>query len=191
MRPACRVAQRARASARAPASCRVGVEVQKHARNPTPYILCSFFAKQMCRGLLLVCGVWGPNYYSAAVSWRRGPPPRVRAADSLSASRGSEHRSRIGRDVGAPAPPIQPIEDEKIDKKKPWTQEEDDTAPTRRKQQRARGRPRAEIAKHLPGRNGKQCRERWHNRQRSGDPVVRRVAAGGGCDAAATSRRGQ
>ena len=31
----------------------------------------------------------------------------------------------------------------------------------------------AEIAKHLPGRNGKQCRERWHNQL---DPAIRKDA---------------
>jgi len=31
----------------------------------------------------------------------------------------------------------------------------------------------AEIAKYLPGRNGKQCRERWHNQL---DPAIRKDA---------------
>ena len=56
-------------------------------------------------------------------------------------------------------------EEEEVAKKRPWTQEEDDTVRKLVAEQRGvDGANRwAEIAKYLPGRNGKQCRERWHN----------------------------
>ena len=64
-------------------------------------------------------------------------------------------------------PPERPMtkEEEAIAKKRPWTQEEDDTVRKLVAEQRGvDGASRwAEIAKWLPGRNGKQCRERWHN----------------------------
>eukprot|EP00741_Cyanophora_paradoxa_P014306 tig00020780_g13797.t2 len=45
--------------------------------------------------------------------------------------------------------------------KGPWTKEEDDTVINLVRQYGAK--KWSEIAKHLPGRIGKQCRERWHN----------------------------
>ena len=58
---------------------------------------------------------------------------------------------------------------------RPWTQEEDDTVRRLVAEQRGvDGANRwAEIAKYLPGRNGKQCRERWHNQL---DPAIRKDA---------------
>ena len=68
-----------------------------------------------------------------------------------------------------------PAVDDEIAKKRPWTQEEDDTV--RRLVHEQRGvdgaNKWAEIAKYLPGRNGKQCRERWHNQL---DPAIRKDA---------------
>ena len=45
--------------------------------------------------------------------------------------------------------------------RKQWTQEEDDTV--RRLVQDHGTRAWTVVAQHLPGRTGKQCRERWHN----------------------------
>ena len=58
---------------------------------------------------------------------------------------------------------------------RPWTLEEDDTVRRLVAEQRGvDGANRwAEIAKYLPGRNGKQCRERWHNQL---DPAIRKDA---------------
>merc|ERR1719310_1170030 len=76
--------------------------------------------------------------------------------------------------MGAPPPPLDPMEEE-IAKKRPWSQEEDDTVRRLVAEQRGvDGANRwAEIAKYLPGRNGKQCRERWHNQL---DPAIRKDA---------------
>ena len=72
-------------------------------------------------------------------------------------------------------PPALSAEEEAIAKKRPWTQEEDDTVRRLVAEQRGvDGANRwAEIAKYLPGRNGKQCRERWHNQL---DPAIRKDA---------------
>merc|ERR1719440_1885947 len=74
-----------------------------------------------------------------------------------------------------PLPPAKPMtkEEEREAKKRPWTQEEDDTVRRLVAEQRGvDGANRwAEIAKYLPGRNGKQCRERWHNQL---DPAIRK-----------------
>ena len=58
---------------------------------------------------------------------------------------------------------------------RPWTNEEDETVRHLVAEQRGiDGANRwAEIAKFLPGRNGKQCRERWHNQL---DPAIRKDA---------------
>jgi len=78
---------------------------------------------------------------------------------------------------GADLSTVPPLtkEEEEVAKKRPWTQEEDDTVRKLVAEQRGvDGANRwAEIAKYLPGRNGKQCRERWHNQL---DPAIRKDA---------------
>ncbi len=60
-------------------------------------------------------------------------------------------------------------------KKRPWTLEEDDLVRQLVAEQAGQdGANRwADIAKALPGRNGKQCRERWHNQL---DPSIKKEA---------------
>mgnify|MGYP003328421035 CR=1 FL=1 len=68
-------------------------------------------------------------------------------------------------DLAVPAPPVQPVEDEKIDKKKPWTQEEDAAL---ERLHAAHGAVWGRISKLLPGYRPDHRRTAQHTMRRFG-----------------------